>query len=210
VASKTSASATPSLKDQPAGYVSRLVAFIVDALLVSISFVFTGWVVDSLRSIMGIQISFDQISGPISDLPGILPALPSWQFIGLSLSGTTVFAIFCLLFFWTVGGKTPGKALMGLQVVASGGRRVSFFRSVLRLIGYGLSTVFLYVGFLWIIVDRQSRAWHDHLAGTRVIYVWEARPEERFLAGVLEDLAELQTDNGSGTGATKAKEGNSR
>jgi uncharacterized RDD family membrane protein YckC len=188
--SKADPTTTPSLLDQPAGFVSRLLAFIADAILVSVSFVLTGWIVESMRSIIGIQISLDQVSGPFSDLSGSVPSLPTWQFVGLSLSGTSIFAIICLLFFWTVGGKTPGKALMGLRVVASGGRGLSFFRSILRLLGYGLSTLFLYAGFLWIIIDRRNMAWHDHLAGTRVVYAWEARPEERFLAELLEDLTE--------------------
>jgi hypothetical protein len=39
-------------------------------------------------------------------------------------------------------------------------------------------------------VDRQQRSWADLLAGTRVVYTWEARPEEEFLADELERLGQ--------------------
>jgi uncharacterized RDD family membrane protein YckC len=71
---------------------------------------------------------------------------------------------------WTLFGRTAGKAVLGLMVVGRGGTRPGFGRSVVRMAGYVLSALPLYAGFLWVAVDADRRGWHDHLAGTRVIY----------------------------------------
>lgn len=71
---------------------------------------------------------------------------------------------------WTLFGRTAGKAVLGLMVVGKGGTRPGLGRSIVRLAGYVLSALPLYAGFLWVAVDADRRGWHDHLAGTRVIY----------------------------------------
>jgi uncharacterized RDD family membrane protein YckC len=76
---------------------------------------------------------------------------------------------------------TPGKAMFGVRVVTTKGKRVSVARSTLRYIGYFLSAIPLFMGFIWILVDDERQGWHDKLANTYVIYTWEARPDERFL-----------------------------
>lgn len=168
----------PCLIGQPAGFVSRLVAFLVDIALIGVSFFIMGSIVETIGSVLGFGFGLGQI-------PSLLPAIPALDYVGLSLSGTTVFGIGYMVFFWTLGGKTPGKALMGLRITTATGHRLSFVRAVLRLAGYALSALPFYLGFLWITVDRRQRAWHDHLFRTRVIYTWEARPEERWLADEL-------------------------
>jgi uncharacterized RDD family membrane protein YckC len=78
---------------------------------------------------------------------------------------------------------------MGLRVVTINGKRLSLLRAILRLIGYLLSALPLYLGFLWTLVDDRRQGWHDKLAGTCVVYTWAARPDERFLAYQLRHLA---------------------
>jgi uncharacterized RDD family membrane protein YckC len=42
----------------------------------------------------------------------------------------------------------------------------------LRRLGWALlSLLALGLGFLWILVDPQRRAWHDRLSGTRIVVV---------------------------------------
>jgi uncharacterized RDD family membrane protein YckC len=88
------------------------------------------------------------------------------------------------VFFWTIAGQTPGKMIMGVRVVTMEGEPLSFWRSVRRFIGYMLSFLALYVGFLWILVDNNRQGWHDKLAGTIVIYVWDAEPGKLYKASV--------------------------
>jgi uncharacterized RDD family membrane protein YckC len=97
--------------------------------------------------------------------------------------GTVIVAIAPLIvgayhvLFWRFGGQTPGKWLLGVKVVAQGGGRVSLLRALVRLVGYLLSALPLYLGFLWILGPRR-RGWHDVLAGTEVVYVSRRGPPE--------------------------------
>jgi uncharacterized RDD family membrane protein YckC len=74
------------------------------------------------------------------------------------------------VFFWTFIGYTPGKALMGLRIVRQDGRPLSFWRAWLRFIGYSISALPFFLGFIWILFDRQHEGWHDKIANTHVIY----------------------------------------
>lgn len=72
--------------------------------------------------------------------------------------------------FWSTFGATPGKMLMSLTVVDDvTGRPAALGRCVLRWFAYLLSVLPLGLGFLWVMVDSGKLAWHDRLAGTRVV-----------------------------------------
>ena len=98
--------------------------------------------------------------------PGWLDPVKSW------LSGTLAFLAAAAYFTiaWAVFGQTLGKAFMGLRVTAASGRRLGWSRSVLRFLGYLLSALPLYLGFIWILFDDRRLGWHDHIARTRVVY----------------------------------------
>jgi uncharacterized RDD family membrane protein YckC len=89
------------------------------------------------------------------------------------------------VFFWVLAGVTPGKGLMGLRVVTRDGRPLSLVRSMIRLFGYTLSTLMYGLGYLWIGIDNWREGWHDKIARTAVVYVWEAHPSDRSLANVM-------------------------
>ncbi len=84
--------------------------------------------------------------------------------------------------FWTLAGQTPGKILMGVRVDALDrqhlSRRVTLGRAVLRFVGYILSAIPFFAGFLWIRIDDRRQGWHDKIAGTCVIYTWEAHQDD--------------------------------
>ena len=77
---------------------------------------------------------------------------------------------------WAVSGKTLGMAILGLQVVTKEGGPISGRQAVLRTVGLGV-TLFLTVGigFLGIVYQRDRRALNDFIAGTAVVYDWDAR-----------------------------------
>jgi uncharacterized RDD family membrane protein YckC len=78
--------------------------------------------------------------------------------------------------FWVRLKATPGKLLLGCQVVdASTGEGVSPGQAVLRYLGYILSTLPLGLGFFWMLWDRRRQTFHDKLAGTVVVIEDEAR-----------------------------------
>ena len=72
--------------------------------------------------------------------------------------------------FWRYCGATPGKLAVAVRIVdARTGQPVGTGRLALRLLCYLLSALPLYLGFLWIAVDRRKQGWHDKIAGTVVI-----------------------------------------
>jgi len=74
-----------------------------------------------------------------------------------------------LALFTALGGQTPGKRLMGLQVVDASGAEPGILRSALRaLLALG-SGLMVLMGFLLVLFDRRRQTLHDKLAHTYVI-----------------------------------------
>ncbi len=93
------------------------------------------------------------------------PARRAWDVLTWLLIGVLVVG------FWRYCGATPGKLALALKVVdARTGGRPSTGRLALRFLCYLVSALPLYLGFLWIAVDRRKQGWHDKIAGTVVIY----------------------------------------
>ena len=168
---------TSGAEGRPAGFVSRLLAFVIDVVVISISLAGTAWFFTRVGS-------FLRISAPHP----LEPYRPWIEGIAAFLFAAAYFVAF-----WTGFGRTPGKAIMGVKVVTSSGGRVGFWRSLGRFGGYLISALPFYAGFAWIIVDDHRSAWHDHLAGTRVIY------SRRRLSDVRLDLGISTHPNGQST-----------
>lgn len=73
--------------------------------------------------------------------------------------------------------QTIGKAILGLQVVdAKTGRPIGFAKMLLReVIVKKASSSVLYLGYIWILIDKYNRSWHDKILDT---YVIDQRPEK--------------------------------
>lgn len=75
-----------------------------------------------------------------------------------------------VLLFWYKFQATPGKMLFKLRIAdASTGGRTTLKQDVIRYLGYFLSTVFLFLGFIWVAFDKRKQGWHDKLANTVVL-----------------------------------------
>ncbi len=73
------------------------------------------------------------------------------------------------LVLWT-RGLTPGKLILGDQVVDTRGVRAGFWRMALReTIGKFISGIVFGLGFFWILEDKDQQGWHDKIAGTLVV-----------------------------------------
>jgi uncharacterized RDD family membrane protein YckC len=73
--------------------------------------------------------------------------------------------------FWTRRGQTLGMQSWRLRVEREDGRLLGWGDVLRRLAAALLSLLPLGLGFLWILLDRRKRAWHDRLSGTRVVLV---------------------------------------
>lgn len=67
-------------------------------------------------------------------------------------------------------GGTPGKRLAGLRVVrADDGATLGMGRAIARLFARLLSALPFFLGYLWMLWDRNGRTWHDTLTRSRVV-----------------------------------------
>jgi uncharacterized RDD family membrane protein YckC len=84
---------------------------------------------------------------------------------------------------WAASGRTFGMAALGVRVVRADGAILDPWRGVVRALAFPLSFLLFGLGFLGILVQREHRALHDLIAGTAVVYSWDARAARlRFLA----------------------------
>jgi uncharacterized RDD family membrane protein YckC len=75
-------------------------------------------------------------------------------------------------FFWVRSGQTPGMSMMKIKVVRDDdGGPITWGPAILRWIGFWISHLVFYLGFIWIFVDKRRRGWMDLLGGTVVVAV---------------------------------------
>lgn len=125
----------------------RLVAYIVDSLIVTVLFI----------AVLAVGLLVAVVAWPLAIILWIVGGLAIW--LGY------------FPYFWVKTGATPGLRIFGLTVVRDrDGGPVELGAALLRLLGlYVIDGLVFYLGFVWIFVDKRKRCWHDLLAGTVVV-----------------------------------------
>ena len=77
--------------------------------------------------------------------------------------------LYTTLMIWKYGG-TLGLIACGLRIVNPDGSNISYAKSVGRYFASILSGIIFGIGFIMVAFDREKRALHDIICGTRVIY----------------------------------------
>lgn len=157
--------ARESLQGHYAGLASRFAAFAVDLVVLTALFILILAAINFTASILsGHNINLNR--GQI------------WVIVGYA-----VWAFIYFAHFWGLNGRTAGGALFGVQVLTNYGADVSGRRAIVRALAFPLSFVIVCLGFLGIVLGDRRRALHDVIAGTVVIYSWDARAAKlRFLS----------------------------
>ena len=156
-----------------AGSISRLAAYLIDltvsTVLYSLALSLTSFVVQILT---GRPVSWHR------DNVVVVIIYVAWQFIYFG-------------FQWAANGRTLGMALLGVHVVQADGTRLNPWRGWMRSLTFPLGFLTLGLGFLSILVQREHRALYDLVAGTAVVYAWDARAARlRFLARQAEPVVD--------------------
>ena len=148
-----------------AGIITRLSGFAIDALVVLGLFVLAGEGFDYIMSsVFGADVHLRDAPW----LSGIV--LAAWAFFYCAYS-------------LAAGGRTVGMAIVGLRAVDRDGAELTGRQAVIRVLVTPLSFVFFFAGIWLILIRRDRRALHDLIAGTAVVYGWDARAARlRFLA----------------------------
>ena len=156
-----------TLLGQYAGFVTRLIAFAIDQLIVGLAVSVVVLLAEFVASAFGANEWFGT-----GDLASTIVT------ILVVVTSALIFILYDLLF-WMLAGQTPGKRFLGVRIVRTDGKRLRWGNAIRRKVGYWISAL-LFLGYLWVIVDSKRQAWHDHLAGTLVLYSW---PEQGGTAG---------------------------
>lgn len=171
---------TVNLRGYYAGFVTRLVAFIADLLIIVVVGIFLSFIANLVASFLGVPVLMELLQGDES-----LAAAPLRQTMRIVVITALINALILIVyqvFFWVVAGKTPGKALVGLRVVPEHGTKMTIRQAIVRAVGYYISALPVFIGFLVVLVNEDRRSWHDRLANTYVLYDWDARLGRRMLA----------------------------
>jgi uncharacterized RDD family membrane protein YckC len=180
-----------------AGFWRRLVAYTIDNIIINIIF-FTLFTIAIIAFVFGSVSS--ESSSWLTDIMD--PTRLSFAVL-LMFTFYLVLSITYFTYFHGMNGRTPGKMLLGLQVLSTEGNQINFGIAFLRSVGYFISAAILNIGFIWAAFDRRKQGWHDKIAGTVVII----RPQENESAGInipdpsphltISDAAENQNTTGS-------------
>ena len=142
-----------------AGPLTRLLSVLVDAVVIAFGFTL---IMAGLAFLIGLFVEGDY-------------EFPADQGLWFS-AALVVWAFIYLWFSWAVFGKTLGKTVLGVRVVGSAGTiTLGAGQALVRALTYPLSFAFFGIGLLEIIFARERRAWHDHFAGSAVVYDWGSR-----------------------------------
>lgn len=150
-----------------AGLVTRLAAFAIDAgLLIGFLSIVSGLLSSIVPALFG-----DGTDG-VSPLAFVL-----------LLSAGLLFAGGVFVNFWTLIGQTPGMRFLGIRLQFNGQNEIPFNRALRRAFAIPLSVIPFMLGFLAILISPRRLGWHDHIAGTEVIYdeasaPWSLAPRE--------------------------------
>jgi uncharacterized RDD family membrane protein YckC len=165
------------LRGHYAGSVSRFLAYAIDVAVISALFGLALAAVSFAASLItGHAFSWNKSGIPLAIAYGC------WGFVYFAYS-------------WAVSGKSFGMAVFGIQIVSREGAPAGPRRAIVRTLAFPLSFLLLGLGFVGILVDGERRALHDVIAGTAVVYTWDARAQRlRFLAR--DDLAQVPAQPG--------------
>lgn len=144
------------------GFWMRFLARIIDGLILTViftplSFVFFAFAGRSIVPRPGTAPDMAQL-GPLLAI-----------ILGFSAVELVLIAIYEA---WFVSNRyaTPGKLVLGLQILRPNGDKLSFARAMGRFVLYYFGFLILGIGWIIAAFDDEKRALHDRICDTRVVY----------------------------------------
>ena len=126
---------------EKAGAGTRLVSYIIDAIIL--------WIIGAIVGLIFMALGTGYMAASI--IVGILISLGYFTY-----------------FFGN--GQTPGMKVMKIKLCGTDGTYpIGYGKGFLRWIGMIISGLVIYIGFLWILIDKDKQGWHDKIAGTYVV-----------------------------------------
>jgi uncharacterized RDD family membrane protein YckC len=138
--------------DGYAGFVTRLVAFALDVLVVDVVAAGTG-------GLVALAASFFDVHDRVKT--------------AMAIVGAVAFVIWSAAYFvtfWSTTGQTPGSRIMSVRVVDAEGGRIGPLQALRRLAGMVLAALPAFLGYALILTDEDRRGFQDRFGGTVVVY----------------------------------------
>lgn len=108
------------------------------------------------------------LSAPAHKRYAFDPDLNPEMFIIMPLAvGGCLFGYF--VYSWLRGGQTLGMRAWNFGIQTSGGMPINTGQATIRFAASLISLLSFGLGFLWAVIDRQNRTWHDIISNTRIV-----------------------------------------
>lgn len=146
------------------GFWPRVAAQVVDSLWLTPIILVLGWKLVQAGPDLSEQLLRDPASISVTALMSEMAPSPLDFVIQYLVPAVLI------LLFWMLKNATPGKMLLHAKIVdATTGEAPTRGQLVIRYLGYYVSILTFFLGFLWIAVDPRKQGFHDKLANTVVV-----------------------------------------
>jgi predicted Zn finger-like uncharacterized protein len=146
------ATASPINEQSYAGFWIRVLAYMIDSILLVTVQTALSLLINMTIGMLGIATEGDPAINTIIWLFGAV----------LSISYAVFFTGYC--------GQTPGKMALRIKVIRTDGNPVNYGRAALReVLGKFISSILLGIGYLMVAFDNRKQGLHDKIADTYVI-----------------------------------------
>ena len=143
-----------------AGFWIRVIAYLIDKVIL--------WTFSLLLFVLGALAL--NTNTALSNSGDIFNTMGSAFFLAYYATITFVNMLYFTYFHGTIG-QTPGKKLLGIRVIQKSGAPMTLGIAFLRWVGYIVSGLVLYLGFIWVALSSRKQGWHDMIAGTCVVKI---------------------------------------
>ena len=141
------------------GFWIRLVAYIIDAVIIFIPTFVIGLVIGLIAAAS---------AGAANNSSNANAIAGSGASVVVDLIAFVI-TVGYFVYFWGKG-QTIGMRVFHLRVAdAITGQPIGYGRAALRYLGYIISGIVCYIGLIWAAFDGRKQGWHDKIANTVVL-----------------------------------------
>jgi uncharacterized RDD family membrane protein YckC len=153
----------------PAGFGARLGGHILDVLLYGLVTVML-----LIPALLLFRDAFDDCYRDFDDdIHCPAGALNEGSLTGAIVASALALLVIAIIYFRALGrtGQTWGRKIAGVRVVrAENGAPIGIGRAIGRyLFANVISGAVCYLGYLWMLWDKQGQTWHDKVVGSMVV-----------------------------------------
>ena len=139
--------------NEKAGFFIRFIAYMIDNVLLTIAI----WIVAAIALAGSLALMNNQTIV-------LAISLLSWVIMLIVYFGY-------FIYFYGTSGQTFGKKMLNIKVVSTDGTPLTYKKGLLRVIGYIIASIPIYIGFIWMLFDKNKQNWEDKIANTYVVKV---------------------------------------